>query len=64
MTKEQYPQPLQASLDDTKGASGEKVSFKPCMGQDYVATVTLRKHPDTILRVYDSDGLAPDLALI
>jgi hypothetical protein len=64
MTKEHYPQPLQASLDDTEGATGEKVSFDACFGQDYLGTVTLRKHPGTVLRVYDADGLGPDLSLI
>lgn len=64
MTKEHYPQPLQASLDDTKGATGEKVTFEICFGQDHMGLVTLRKHPGTTLRVYDADGLAPDLSLI
>jgi hypothetical protein len=64
MTREHYPQPLQASLDDTEGSTGERVSFEACFGQDHIGTVTLRKHPGTTLRVYDADGLAPDLSLI
>jgi hypothetical protein len=51
MTTEHFPQPLQASLDDTEGATGEKVSFEICFGQDHMGIVTLRKHPGTTLRV-------------
>jgi hypothetical protein len=63
MTKEHYPQPLQASLDDTLGLSQEKFSFEPCSGQDYIGMVTLRR-TGTKLPVYDADGLAPDLSAI
>jgi hypothetical protein len=63
MTKEHYPQPLQFSLDDTEGATQERVSFEPCVGQDYVGKVKLIR-TNTELPVYDSDGLAPDLSAI
>ena len=63
MTEEHYPQPLQASLDDTEGASGEKVTLEYCSGCDYIGTVTRHSRPCTNPpRVYDADGLAPDLA--
>ena len=61
MTEEHYPQSLQFSLDDTEGATRERYSFEPCIGQDYVGTVKL-KRTNAELPVYDSDGLAPDLS--
>lgn len=63
MTKEHYPQPLQSSWDDTEGAAQERVSFEPCIGQDYVGMVTLR-WTNMKLPVYDAEGLVPDLGLI
>eukprot|EP00804_Cyclotella_cryptica_P003629 CCRYP_002219-RA/>CCRYP_002219-RA protein AED:0.38 eAED:0.42 QI:0/0/0/1/0.33/0.25/4/0/448 len=52
--------PAVFSLDDTEGATQERVSFEPCIGQDYVGKVKLIC-TNTELPVYDSDGLAPDL---
>ena len=63
MTKEHYPQPLQSSLDDTEGVAQERISFEPCVGQDYVGMVTLRQ-TNMKLRVYDAEDLVPDLGLI
>ncbi len=63
MTREHYPQPLQVSLDDTVGATQEKYLFEPCFGKDYMGTVQVWKTGIT-LRVYDADGLAPDMATI
>lgn len=63
MTREHYPQPLQASLDDTVGATQEKYLFEPCFGKDYLGTVRVRK-TGIMLRVYDADGLAPDMTTI
>jgi hypothetical protein len=63
MTEEHYPQPLQASLDDTEGPTGENVTLDYCSGCDYIGTIVRHKHPATQpVRVYDADGLAPDLA--
>jgi hypothetical protein len=63
MTGEHYFQPLQASLDDTLGGSQEWFLFEPCFGKSYLGTVRLR-NSDVSLRVYDAEGLAPDLAAI
>lgn len=64
MTEEHYPQTLQASLDDTEGAAGDRASFETSFGQDYLAVVRLKHHPETELRLYDAEGLGPDLATI
>ena len=63
MTGEHYFQPLQASLDDTLWGSQERFLFEPCFGENYLGTVRLR-NSDLSLRVYDAEGLAPDLAAI
>eukprot|EP00956_Cyclotella_meneghiniana_P034910 scaffold109326_cov43-Cyclotella_meneghiniana.AAC.1 len=63
MTGEHYFQPLQASLDDTLWGSRERFLFEPCFGENYLGTVRLR-NSDLSLRVYDAEGLAPDLAAI
>jgi hypothetical protein len=63
MTREHYPQPLQVSLDDTVGATQEKYLFEPCFGQDYIGTAHIRK-TGIVLRVYDANGLAPNMATI
>lgn len=47
MTEEHYPQPLQASLDDTEGPSGENVTLDYCSGCDYIRTIVRHKHPST-----------------
>lgn len=63
MTREHYFQPLQASLDDTLGGTQERFLFEPCFGENYLGTVTVR-NSGVSMRVYDADGLAPDLAAI
>jgi hypothetical protein len=63
MTSEHYRQTLQASLDDTEGQSQDKFHFESCEGKDYIGNVMLLK-TKTELRVYDADGLAPDLAAL
>ena len=63
MTREHYPQPLQASLDDTVGATQESHLFEPCFGKDHIGTVRVWK-TGIVLKVYDADGLAPDMTTI
>jgi hypothetical protein len=63
MTSEHYTHTLQALLDDTLGLLQVKYCFESCFGQDYIGLVTL-KATGTQLRVFDADGLAPDLAAI
>lgn len=63
MTREHYAQTLQSSLDDTVARSGEAFTFEPCLGQQYIGSVRLRK-TGASLWVYDADGLGPDLSLI
>jgi hypothetical protein len=63
MTREHYAQTLQSSLDDTVARTGEAFTFEPCLGQQYIGTVHLRK-TGVSLCVYDADGLGPDLSLI
>ena len=65
MTENYYPQSLQSSLDDTEGKPQGVFSFEPCSGKDFIGHVTTRKGDSTAtLRVYDGEGMAPDLSTI
>ncbi len=63
MTAEHYAQALQTSLDDTEIKSSERKQFTAEYGKDFCGIVKLNKNGQ-VLRVYDADGLAPDLSHI
>jgi hypothetical protein len=63
MTEDHYAQTMQASLDDNAGKFQGEYSFEPCLGSDYIGEVRVKK-TGALLRIFDADGLAPDLHLI